>query len=144
MRVQWCDEWLGECLRSLGAVAGSVHLVEGVGLRLTGAVNLPEKVQEVVEWVPRGKGMAGQALESGEPVFTCSLKNDSSGSVRPGARAVEAQAAVAMPVRDGSNVVVAIVGFAFADQRGFTKADVEAFEIIGKGLVARIHDAQKE
>jgi len=143
VRVQLCDEWLAEYLRSLGAVAGSVHLVEGVGLRLAGAVNLPEKVQAVVEWVPCGKGMAGQALERGEPVFTCNLKGDSSGAVRPGAKAVDAQAAVAMPVRNGSNVIVAIVGFAFAEQRDFTKADLEAFEVTTKGLVARIHDLQK-
>ena len=138
MRVQWCDEWLAEYLRALGAVAGSVHLVEGAGLRLTGAVNLPEKVQQVVEWVPLGKGMAGQALERGEPVFTCNLKNDSSSAVRPGARAVEAEAAVAMPVRGRSNAVVAIVGLAFADQRDFTKADLEAFEVSAMGLVERI------
>lgn len=143
MRVQWCDEWLAEYLGSLGAVAGSVHLVEGVGLRLAGAVNLPEKVQAVVEWVPRGKGMAGLALERGEPVFTCNLKDDSSGAVRPGAKAVDAEAAVAMPVRNGSNVIVAIVGFAFAEQRDFTKSNLEAFEITAEGLVARIHDAQK-
>lgn len=142
MRAEWCDEWLAEYLRSLGAVAGSVHLVEGGGLRLTGAVNLPEKVQQVVEWVPSGKGMAGQALESGEPVFTCNLKSDSSGTVPPGAKAVEAQAAVAMPVRDGSNVVVAIVGLAFADQRDFTKADFEAFELTARGLVARIRHSK--
>lgn len=143
MRVQWCDEWLAEYLRTVGAVAGSVHFVEGVGLRLAGAVNLPEKVQAVVEWVPRGKGMAGQALERGEPVFTCNLKEDSSGALRPGAKAVDAQAGVAMPVRNGSNVIVAIVGFAFAEQRDFTKADLEAFAVTTMGLVALIHDAQK-
>lgn len=141
MRVQWCDEWLAEYLRSLGAVAGSVHLVEGAGLRLTGAVNLPEKVQQVVEWVPLGKGMAGQALERGEPVFTCNLKNDSSGAARPGAKAVEAQAAVAMPVREGTSVV-AIVGLAFADQRDFTKDDLEAFERSAMALVARIRNTE--
>lgn len=144
MRVQWCDEWLAEYLRSLGAVAGSVHLVEGDGLRLSGAVNLPEKVQQVVEWVPNGKGMAGQALERGEPVFTCNLKDDQSGAIRPGAKAVDAQAAVAMPVRDESNAIVAILGFAFADQRDFTKADLDAFATNAVGLVARIDLAQRE
>lgn len=143
MRVKWCDEWLAEYLRSVGAVAGSVHLVEGVGLRLAGAVNLPEKVQAIVEWVPCGKGMAGQALERGEPVITCNLKDDSSDAVRPGAKAVDAQAAVAMPVRNGSNVIVAIVGFAFAEQRDFEKTDLEAFEMTAKGLVPQIHDLQK-
>ena len=143
LRVPWCDKWLAKYLRSIGAVAGSVHLIDGNGLRLTGVVNLPEKVQQVVEWVPRGKGMAGQALERGEPVFTCNLKDDSSGAVRPGAKAVEAQAAVAIPVRNESNVIVAVLGFAFSDQRDFTKTDLDAFEMTARGLVGRIDEEQR-
>ena len=49
--------------------------------------------------------MAGQALGRGEPLSTCNQKNDSSGGVRPGARPVEAQARVVMPVRDGSRTL---------------------------------------
>jgi L-methionine (R)-S-oxide reductase len=135
---RWCNQWLQDYLRDLGAVAGSVHLVEGDGLRLAAAVNLPEKVQQVVDWVPSGKGMAGQALACGEPVFTCNLKDDSSGTVRPGAKAVDAQAAVAMPVRDSSQRIVAVVGFAFADQREFAPANLAAFAAAALGLVGRI------
>src|SRR6516162_1976925 len=47
------------------------------------AVNIPPPVQAVVEYVPRGKGMAGVALASGEPVQTCHLKDDASSNVRP-------------------------------------------------------------
>lgn len=136
MRLTWCDQWLAEYLQSIGAVAGSVHFVEGDGLRLSAAVNLPPKVQEVVEWVPSGKGMAGQALVRGEPVFTCNLKDDSSGAVRPGAKAVEAQAAVAMPIRNAAHNIVAVLGFAFADQRDFTPADLAAYSDRAAGLVS--------
>jgi L-methionine (R)-S-oxide reductase len=135
---RWCNEWLQDYLRNVEAVAGSVHLVEGDGLRLAAAVNLPETVQQIVEWVPSGKGMAGQALVRGEPVLTCNLKDDSSGAVRPGAKAVDAQAAVAMPVRDSSQRIVAVVGFAFADQREFAPADLAAFAAAAAGLVGRI------
>ena len=138
MRVPWCDEWLANYLKSIGAVAGSVHLVEGDGLRLAGAMNLPEKVRRIVEWVPSGKGMAGQALVHGEPVFTCNLKDDSSGAVRSGAKAVDAQAAVAMPVRNSVNDIVAVLGFAFADQRDFTPGDLAAFAKKASGLVSTI------
>ena len=138
MLQPWCNEWLQEYLRDIGAVAGSVHLVEGDGLRLTAAVNLPEKVRQVVEWVPSGKGMAGQALVRGEPVFTCNLKDDSSGAVRPVAKAVDAQAAVAMPLRNDSNTIVAVVGFAFADQREFSAGDLASFASRAAGLVTRL------
>jgi hypothetical protein len=118
------QEWLLDYLRSVGAVAGTVHQREGDGLRLCAASNIPEPVQAVVRWVPRGKGMAGLALESGEPVHTCNLKGDSSGQVRPGARAVNAGAAIALPVRDSQGAIAAVVGVAFTEEREIPQAEV--------------------
>src|SRR3954469_3882942 len=94
------QSWLAAFLNREGGVAGTVHLHEEGGLRLAAAVNIPPKVQEIVTWVPSGKGMAGLALERGESVQTCNLQEDRSGAVKPGAKAVNAQAAIAMPVRD--------------------------------------------
>jgi L-methionine (R)-S-oxide reductase len=111
------QDWLARYLAETAAVAGTVHLHENGGLRLAAAVNIPEKVQEVVAWVPNGKGMAGIALERGEAVQTCNLQEDRSGAVKPGAKAVDAQAAVALPVRNDAEDIVAIVGIAFADER---------------------------
>ncbi|HME05907.1 MAG TPA: GAF domain-containing protein [Bryobacteraceae bacterium] len=111
------QNWLTDFLNEIGACAGTVHVCEGGGLRLAAATNIPEVVQQAVLWVPSGKGMAGLALERGQPVTTCNLKDDRSGSVRPGARAVNAQAAVAMPIRSGEGVIVAVVGAAFAEER---------------------------
>src|SRR3954470_21338003 len=94
------DDWLSNLLKHAGAVAGTVHVREGDGLRLMSAVNIPDVVQKAVEYVPSGKGMAGIALNTGRPVQSCNLKDDESGNVRPGAKAVNAKAAVAMPIRD--------------------------------------------
>jgi L-methionine (R)-S-oxide reductase len=118
------DAWLSNLLKHVGAVAGTVHVREGDGLRLMSAVNIPEFVRKTVEFVPNGKGMAGIALHSGEPVQTCNLKDDTSGQVRPGAKAVNAKAAVAMPVRDGSGAIVAVVGVAFNDERELPEQEI--------------------
>ena len=118
------DAWLSNLLKHVGAVAGTVHVREGDGLRLMSAVNIPEFVRKTVEFVPSGKGMAGIALHSGEPVQTCNLKDDTSGQVRPGAKAVNAKAAVAMPVRDGSGAIVAVVGVAFNDERELPEQEI--------------------
>ena len=48
--------------------------------------------------------MAGLAWLRGEPVSTCDLATDATGDVRPGARAVAAQAAVAVPVFEGDGL----------------------------------------
>ncbi|XYH98744.1 GAF domain-containing protein [Sorangium sp. So ce1128] len=116
-RRESLEPWLRSFIAESGGIAGTVHLVEGDALALAAAVNIPEKVQEVTRKVPRGKGMAGLAWERGQPVQTCNLQTDSSGDVRPGARAVAAQAAVALPVRDASAGVRAVVGIAFAGER---------------------------
>ena len=120
--------WLAAFLSEAGAVAGTVHLHENGGLRLAASKNIPEKVQDIVEWVPSGKGMAGLALERGEPVQTCNLQEDRSGAVKPGAKAVDARAAVALPVRNQHGSIVAVVGAAFADDREIGGEELERLQ----------------
>jgi L-methionine (R)-S-oxide reductase len=119
------QSWLQTFVASHNAAAGTVHVYEDGGLRLAAAINIPPPVAEAVEWVPNGKGMAGLALERKEPVETCNLQEDTSGNVKPGAKAVNAQAAIALPVMEGDGEVRAVVGIAFQDQRKFSGADIE-------------------
>jgi hypothetical protein len=119
------QDWLKQIMTNTGATSGTVHLHEGDGLRLTAAVNIPPPVQQIVAWVPNGKGMAGLALQRREPVQTCNLQEDRSGNVKPGAKAVNAQAAVAIPVQNAEGYVRAVVGIAFQDEREFTSADLD-------------------
>lgn len=139
------QDWLKKFMVAQGAVAGTVHWhvqsPEKTGLQLIAAINIPPKVQEVVEWVPPGKGMAGQALVRGIPVQTCNLKDDSSGAVRPGAKAVEAAAAVALPVKAVSGEISAIVGVAYGDQREFNDEDLAQLEReAGTVLLVNAHE----
>lgn len=134
------QDWLKKFIAAQGAVAGTVHWhvqsEEKTGLELIAAVNIPAKVQEIVEWVPPGKGMAGQALVQGVPVQTCNLKDDSSGAVRPGAKAVDAAAAVALPVKNVAGKISAIVGVAYSDQRQFSEEDLMRLEQAAGGLLS--------
>jgi L-methionine (R)-S-oxide reductase len=116
----WLEAWLGE----IGGIAGTVHIHENDGLRLAASVNIPEKVQQIVAWVPSGKGMAGLALERNQPIQTCNLKDDQSGAVRPGAKAVDARAGIALPIHDASGVTRAVVGAAFAEERDIPEEEI--------------------
>lgn len=111
------NQWLRELLGRHGAVAGTVHLVRGEALEIAAAHNIPPKVQELSARVPLGKGMAGLAWQHDRPISTCNLKDDETGAVRPGARAVDGKAAVALPVHASSGRVRAVVGLAWADER---------------------------
>jgi L-methionine (R)-S-oxide reductase len=123
---QVLDAWLSEFLIRNGGTSGTVHLYQDGGLRLAAAANIPEKVRQIVAWVPIGKGMAGLALERGVPIQTCNLQEDKSGAVKPGARAVDAKAAVAIPVKNHDRTVRAVVGIAFAEERQFSESDLAA------------------
>ncbi len=117
-----------------GGIAGTVHLLEGDLLRLSSAVNIPPPVVKITETIPKGKGMAGLAWERDETVATCNLKSDTSGDVRPGAKAVDAQAALAIPVRTPSGALRAVVGIAFLGERDFSEQELKAFELAASSL----------
>ena len=119
-------EWLRGFIQRNGAVAGTVHLVRGDQLAIAAAVNIPPKVQELTASIPMGKGMAGIAWQHDKPIQTCNLQDDTSGNVRPGAKAVDAKAAVALPVHEQSGTIRAIVGLAWMDDRVLPDDTVKA------------------
>ena len=107
------QQWLETLIAELDAFAGTVHVQRGEDLYLTAAHNIPPPVVQIVAHVPHGKGMAGVAQVKKQPVQTCNLQTDASGTIKPGAKAVDAQAAVALPVLDPSGNVRAVVGVAW-------------------------------
>jgi L-methionine (R)-S-oxide reductase len=119
------DDWLKQFLSAHGAVAGSVHLRDGEVLNLAASVNIPPPVVQKTRVIPKGKGMAGLAWERDVPVATCDLKSDQTGDVRPGAKAVDAGAAVAIPVHDAAGNLRAVVGIAFVDDRELSASELD-------------------
>jgi len=120
--------WLRDFLGRHAAVAGTVHVVDGDHLALAAAVNIPPKVQELTRTIPIGKGMAGLAWQHDKPIQTCNLKEDTSGAVKPGAKAVDAKAAVALPVHDVGGKVRAIVGLAWMHERELPADEIAAID----------------
>jgi L-methionine (R)-S-oxide reductase len=126
--------WLEAFLARGGGVAGSVHCLRGDYLELAAHFRLPPPVVERVRQIPKGKGMAGLAWERGRVVSTCNLKTDQSGDVRPGAKAVDAGAALAIPIRDAAGGVRAVVGIAFSGEREMSSEEQAGLESAAQGL----------
>ena len=120
------ESWLKAFIAKHGGVAGTIHAVAGEALALCAAVNIPPKVVELTRSIPSGKGMAGLAWERDAPVHTCNLKSDETGDVRPGARAVDANAAVALPVHGEGGAVRGVVGIAWMGERTLTESELAA------------------
>ena len=129
------EQWLAAFLRAQGGVAGTVHRVQSPGpMVLDAAINIPEPVKQATAHIPVGKGMAGIALAENRCVSTCNLKDDTSGAVRPGAKAVGAGAAVAFPVHDATGNVRAVVGIAWADPRDLDDTTLRTLQTAGEAL----------
>jgi hypothetical protein len=128
------ETWLQGFLGEHGGIAGTVHEREGELLRMRAAVNIPPPVVKVTETIPKGKGMAGLAWERQKAVAVCNIKSDQSGDVRPGAKAVDAQAALAIPVRGADGEVRAVVGIAFMGEREFSDDELLRFETLAAAV----------
>lgn len=128
------QEWLEQFLQFQGGVAGTVHRRHAQMLTATAQVNIPESVQTIIAKIPDGKGMAGLAVTRRAPTVTCDLSSDATGDVLPGARSVNAQAAIALPVFDDSSTVYAVVGIAFAHDQPLSKATIDTLSKTAHGL----------
>jgi hypothetical protein len=128
------ESWLKDFLGAHGGIAGTVHEREGELLCLRAAVNIPPPVVKLTETIPKGKGMAGLAWERDKAVAVCNLKSDQSGDVRPGAKAVDAQAALAIPVRAAGGELRAVVGIAFLGEREFSDDELSRFETLASAV----------
>jgi L-methionine (R)-S-oxide reductase len=116
--------WLRSWIRANGGIAGTIHGREGDQLQLRAQMNIPPRVLEATRTISRGKGMAGLAWQRDQPVQTCNLQADESGDVRPGAKAVDASAAVAIPVHDVRGEVRGVVGIAFSEERDLSDDEI--------------------
>jgi len=90
-------------------------------------------VLDVIRVIPVGKGMAGLAVERREPVTACNLQTDSSGDVRPGARATGLRGSLVVPMLVRGEPVGAL-GIANRDERVFRPEEVELLLSAGRVL----------
>ena len=128
------QEWLEAFIAAQDGIAGTVHVQRGEDLYLAAAHNIPPKVIAIVAHVPHGKGMAGVAQVKKQPVQTCNLQTDETGNIKPGAKAVDAQAAIALPVLDEVGAVRAVVGIAWSKEGEIGPAKEQAMMKLAAAL----------
>lgn len=117
-------ERLAAILKQFAADSGTIHLMGSDGqLYLVAAIGIPDPVLNVIQTIPVGKGMAGLAAERKEPVNICNIQSDTTGDVRPGAKATGLQGSVAIPMLvDGR--VTGVLGVANHTERTFTEEEI--------------------
>lgn len=136
MSIDW-NEALATIVRDFGCDSGTVHLLAADGLlHLTAHTpNIPPPVLDAVRTVPVGKGMAGLAVERRAAVDACNIQTDTSGDVRPGARATGLQGAIVVPIlKDGT--ALGALGVANFRERVFAPHEVDALLAKAAELIA--------
>ena len=117
-------ERLAAILKQFAADSGTVHLMGSDGqLYLVAAIGIPDPVLNVIQTIPVGKGMAGLAAERKEPVNICNIQSDTTGDVRPGAKATGLQGSVAIPMLVEGRVT-GVLGVANHTERMFTDDEI--------------------
>lgn len=100
--ARW-DDVLAMAIEALAAESGTLHLLGRDGqLHLAASRGIPDRVLDTVRTIPVGKGMAGLAVERCRPVDACNIQTDTTGDVRPGARATGLQGSIVVPLLDGT------------------------------------------
>jgi GAF domain-containing protein len=128
-------DFLAGLLRDLTADSGTVHATGTDGaLHLRVAIGIPQPVLDLVARVPVGKGMAGVAAERKCAVNSCNIQQDSTGDVRPGARATGLAGSVAVPILAADGAVLGVVGVATRAERTFTADEEQAIAARGRAF----------
>ncbi len=129
---------LAAVVARMNADSGTIHVMEEDGaLHLRAAsAGIPERVIDIVRTVPVGKGLAGLAAERKLPVTICNIQTDTSGDVRPGARATGLEGAIALPMFDG-DAVAGVLGVANRQERTFSAGEQALLLDIGRELAKR-------
>lgn len=103
--IDW-QVFLVGVLRDFDCVTGTLHRFDTTDqhLKLVAQQGIPEVLMPVVQSIPMGKGIAGAAAQTREPVEMCNLQTDRSGVAKPGAKQTQVQGSLAVPVLDGEHL----------------------------------------
>lgn len=126
---------LARVIEGFAAESGTIHLLRDDGvLHLAAAsAGIPAVVIETVRRVAVGKGMAGLAVERRQPVNACNIQTDTTGDVRPGAKATGLQGSIVVPMLRGGEPVGAL-GIGNRRERVFTDDEAALLLAVGEAL----------
>lgn len=127
---------LDRIVRNFGADSGTIHFLGVDGLLHLEACTkgMPPPVLDIIKTIPLGKGMAGLAAERKQPVTACNIQTDTSGDVRPGAKATGMEGAIVIPILSDTGAVVGTLGVANRAERTFSPDEIERLTAEGREL----------
>ena len=120
--------FLESILEKFSCQTGTIHRTDGSGkfLDLVAQIGVPKSVLDKIVHIPFGKGIAGAAAETKEPVELCNLQQDLGGVAKADARKTGVAGSLAVPIlsTDGDKVL-GTLGIGKFQPYDFTPAEIE-------------------
>jgi L-methionine (R)-S-oxide reductase len=126
------EQKLQEAMAEFGCQTGTLHRAEGEWLYLVAQMGVPEFLMDKISTIPFGKGIAGVAAESKEPVELCNLQQDLGGVAKEDARKTGVSGSLAVPILDGSGKVLGTLGVGKIVPYEFSDAEKARLTEIGQ------------
>lgn len=97
---------LDATIKEFQCTTGTLHHLhpESQMLHLVAQRGIPEHLMPMINVIPVGKGIAGVAAETRQPVELCNLQQDLGGVAKENARKTNVQGSLAVPVLEGTEL----------------------------------------
>jgi putative methionine-R-sulfoxide reductase with GAF domain len=129
---------LQETMMEFGCQTGTLHRAEGEWLYLVVQVGVPEFLLDKISKIPFGKGIAGVAAESKEPVELCNLQQDLGGVAKEDARKTGVSGSLAVPILDAGSKVLGTLGIGKIVPYEFSEVEKARLTEIGQEFVSML------
>ena len=130
------DAKLKEAMEEFDCQTGTVHQTEGEWLLLVAYAGVPEFMLDKISKIPFGKGIAGAAAATREPVELCNLQEDLGGVAKEDARKTGVAGSLAVPVfSEDGKIVMGTLGVGKVVPYEFSDVEKARLAEIGQSLL---------
>ncbi len=130
------DAKLKEAMEEFDCQTGTVHQTEGEWLLLVAYAGVPEFLLDKISKIPFGKGIAGAAAATREPVELCNLQEDLGGVAKEDARKTGVAGSLAVPVfSEDGKIVMGTLGVGKVVPYEFSDVEKARLAEIGQSLL---------
>lgn len=133
------NKQLKEVMGEFGCVTGTLHRAdsENAGsLLLVSCEGVPDFLLDKISKIPFGKGIAGVAAETREPVELCNLQEDTGGVAKEAAKQTGVSGSLAVPIlAEDKSTVLGVIGVGKLEPYDFSDVEKSKLSELGQGFI---------
>ncbi|BDS06524.1 hypothetical protein NT6N_15640 [Oceaniferula spumae] len=133
------EEILRAAMEEFGCQTGTLHKAEGEWLLLVCQAGIPDSLLDKISKIPFGKGIAGVAAETKQPVELCNLQQDLGGVAKEDARQTGVSGSLAVPILSQENgTALGTLGVGKIVPYDFSEQEKSLLTEIGQSLITHL------